>query len=192
VNRPIHFHRHPAKTVRERLAILESLDRQYGESGVLPVEGADELVASILVELASAEDPGMAIGVALWAMRHGVPIDAPEVVVNALAARSNQARGKEELAAVFALMQGFIAHVAPRLSADLERSNPERAWRIAHLNFALTAIRTEDAQMMDFAFDAMERALPDEAKGFFAEALAHVLGPGISPVVRERLEARVG
>ena len=192
MNQPVRFHPHPAKPVRDRLAILDSLERQYGESGPLPVEGADELVASILVELASTGDPGVAIGVALWAMRHGVPIDAPEIVVNALAARSNRARDKQELAAVFALMQGFIAHVAPRLSADLERSNPERAWRIAHLNFAFTAIRTEDAQMMDFAFDALQKALPDEAKGFFAEALAHALGPGISPVVRERLEARVG
>jgi len=31
VNQPIHFHRHPAKTVRERLGILESLDRQVIE-----------------------------------------------------------------------------------------------------------------------------------------------------------------
>lgn len=190
MNQPIHFHRHPAKTVRERLGILESLDRQYGESGELPLEGTDDLVAGILVELASGDDPDAAIGVALWAMRHSVDVTTPEIVVNALAARSNKARTQEELAAVYALMQGFIAHMAPRLSADLERSNPERPWRILNLNFAITAIRTEDPQMMDFAFDSLARALPDEAQGFFAEALAHALGPGIAPAVRERLEAR--
>ena len=48
---------------------------------------------------------------------------------NALARRSNAARGKKALAAVAALMQGVISHVAPRLSGDLERSNPERPWR---------------------------------------------------------------
>jgi hypothetical protein len=119
-----------------------------------------------------------------------VEVNAPEIVVNALAARSNAAHTKEELAAVYALTQGFIAHIAPRLSADLERSNPERPWRILNLNFAITAIRTEDPQMMDFAFDTLAKNLPDEAPGFFAEALAHALGPGIAPAVREKLEAR--
>jgi hypothetical protein len=43
---------------------------------------------------------------------------------------------------------------------------------------------------MDHAFDALDRALPDERAGFYAEALALALAPGIAPVVRERIEAR--
>ena len=115
-------------------------------------------------------------------------IDEP--VVNALATRSNRASGKPEIAAVFGLMQGLIAHVAPRLAADLERSNPERPWRVAHVNFAITAVRTEDPAMIDFAFDALDAALPDERAGFYAEALALALAPRIAAVVRERIEAR--
>jgi hypothetical protein len=87
-------------------------------------------------------------------------------------------------------MQGVIAHVAPRLSADLERSNPERPWRPLHLNFAVTAIRTEDPALIDIAFDALEKALPDDCEGFFAEALARALSPRIKPEVRERIESR--
>jgi hypothetical protein len=83
-----------------------------------------------------------------------------------------------------------IAHVAPRLAADLERSNPERPWRLLHANLAITAIRTEDARLMDFAFDALDRALPDERAAFYAEALARALGPRIAPAVREKLEER--
>ena len=123
-------------------------------------------------------------------MRHEVEIGAVEVVVNALAKRSNDARSPQELSAVYGLMQGVIANITPLLSADLERSNPERPWRILHINFAITAIRTEDPAMMDFAFDALDDALPGERGGFYSEALALVLAPGVAPAVRERIEAR--
>jgi hypothetical protein len=48
-------------------------------------------------------------------------------------------------------MHGVIDNVRPRLGADLERSNPERPWRILHANLAITAIRTEDAVLIDAA-----------------------------------------
>jgi hypothetical protein len=176
--------------IHARLATLQALDRQYGGSGALALEGADELVASLVTELASLEDPDLVIGAGLWAIRHGVALTAVEPVVNALANRSNAAAGKSEIAAVFGLMQGVVAHVAQALAADLERSNPERPWRVLHVNLAITAIRTEDAAMIDYAFDALDAALPDERAGFYSEALALALAPGIAPAVRERIEAR--
>ena len=183
------------------LGTLGSLDRQHGGQGRLPVEDAEELLAATLTELAHLEqdarsdgDPRAAadltLAVALWALRHELPIAPVEPVANALAIRSNEARGKQELAAVFGLMQGVVANVAPRLGPDLERSNPERPWRILHANLAITAIRTEDPAMMDFAFDALDAALPDEAAGFYAEALALALAPGVAPQVRQHIEAR--
>jgi hypothetical protein len=87
-------------------------------------------------------------------------------------------------------MQGLIAHVGPQLSADLERSNPERPWRILHANFAITAIRTEDPALIDYAFDALDAALPDERGGFYAEALALAMNARVAPAVRERISAR--
>jgi len=190
------------ETLKAQLATLERIDRQYGGESPLALEGSHELVDSILTEFAHfysdlrhtpnvGEDlPVLVLGVALWAIRHDVEITVVEPVVNALADRSNEARSTSELAAVLGLMQGVIAHVAPRLSADLERSNPDRPWRPLHLNLAITAIRTEDPDLMTFAFDALERALPDDCPGFFAEALARALSPRIKPAVRESIEAR--
>lgn len=187
----------PSIHAREALAALRALsalDRQYGGSAPLPLEDVEGLLASALEPLARLEaEPGVpevTVGVALWAIRHGVPLPAAEPVANALALRANATRDKAELSALVGLMHGVIGHVAPRLSADLERSNPERPWRILHANLAIAAIRTEDPRLMALAFDALEAGLPDEAAGFYGEALALALAPGIAPAVREALEAR--
>lgn len=177
--------------LRPGFEMLEAIDRQHGGSSALALEDAPELVAGLLVDLARHNaHPDLVIGVALWALRHEVPLEAVEPVVNALAQRSNMAASPQELAAVFGLMQGVIANIAPRLSPDLERSDPQRPWRILHLNFAITAVRTEDEKLIDFAFDALDGALPGECGSFYAEAVAHALHPGIPTPVRERIEAR--
>jgi hypothetical protein len=176
------------------LRTFESLDRQYGGSGPLPVEGAGDLVDAALAEMARLEQADefadLTLGIALWAARHEVAIGVVEPVANALAMRSNRAASAQELAAVFGLMQGLIAHVGPALAPDLERSNPGRPWRILHANFAITAIRTGDPALMDHAFDALDRALPDERAGFYAEALALAMNPRIPEAVRERIAGR--
>lgn len=173
-----------------QLRTIESLDRRHGGQGVLPLDDADLLAGSALEAAAREGHDELVIGLALWAARHELPIRALDPVVNALARRSNTARGSQELSAVFGLMQGVIAHVAPALQADLERSNPERPWRVLHVNLAITAIRSEDPALMEFAFDALDEALPDERAAFYAEATALALGPRVSPAVRDALEAR--
>lgn len=189
---------------RRGLDTLLTLDRQAGGNGRLPLEGTEELVAALITDLAHVEaeaarsgDAGLAgenaefvLGVALWAIRHDVPIAVPEPVVNALAIRANAARSRSELSAVAELMHGVASHLAPRLAPDLERSNPERPWRVLHANLAITAIRTGDPTLIDFAFDALDTALPDERAGFYAEALALALAPEFPAPVRERIEAR--
>ena len=198
------FHLAAYRTTRGHLETLQSLDKQYGGMEPLELEDLAALVAGIHSQLAHWEAEAtrrklaaaatlaeVAIGVALWAIRHGVALDVVEPVVNALAWRSNHAQGKAELSAIYTLMRGVIEHVAPRLKADLERSDPQRPWRLLHANLAITAIRTEEAASMDAAFDMLDEALPDERASFYAEARALALAPGIAPAVREAIEARL-
>ena len=173
-----------------RLDLLLALDRRYGAEAKLPLEDVDALVAGILTDARMRHRPDTAIDVAAWAIRHGVPIATPEAVVNALATRSNAARDRRELAEIARAMQRLAANLEPRLAADLERSNPERPWRVLHVNLAITAIRSEDAALIGEAFDALDRALPDEAAGFYGEALALALSPRIDPTVRRLIEER--
>jgi hypothetical protein len=179
-----------AADLRRELATLESLDHQYGGDAPIALEGAEELIGSILPRLARMDDPELVIAAAVWAMRHRVGIPAVEPAVNALAERSNRAAGRAELTAVAGLMLALAGHVRDRLGADLERSDPERPWRVLHANLAITAIRSEDPALIDAAFDALDAALPDERGAFYAEALALALAPGIAPEVRSRIEAR--
>lgn len=179
---------------------MDGLDRDYGTEGRLPLEGVEDLLAATLTTLARVAQhapPESRLSVAevtsaaaLWALNHELPIAPVEPVVNALAVRSNAARTPQAAASVFALMERVILNVAPRLSADLERSNPERPWRLLHANFAITAIRTADPKLMDRAFDALELSLPEEAAGFYAEALALALNPAIPQAVRDKISQR--
>lgn len=179
-----------AESLRHELATLESLDRQYGAAAPLALEGVEALVGSAIAGLHRLGEPRLVIGAALWAMRHEVQIAAVEPVVNALAERSNAARDRRELAAAASLMQAVIENLRDRLAADLERSNPERPWRILHANLAITAIRSEEPALIDAAFDALDAALPDERATFYSEALALALAPGIDEAVRERIAQR--
>lgn len=188
----------------EAVDAIALLDRQR-RGGQLPaVEGVGEVLAAALTALARAEaaferageralqvdGADLTLAIAVWALRHGLAVDPPEPVVNALARRANATREKPGLHGLAHLMRTLAANLAPRLAADLERSNPQRPWRVLHANLAIAAIRTEEAQVIEDAFDALDAALPDERAAFYGEALALAMSPAIPAAVRERIRAR--
>ena len=191
--------------VGDFLALMSRLDQDYGPDGDLPIDDVPEAVDETLRALAEVESwlirldlteqlasvQTLEIGIGYWAMRHGLPIFTLEPIVNALAAQSNAAGSKQETAAIYAMMQGFVSHFSPNHRADLERSNPQRPWRLLNLNFAITAIRTGDSTMMQYAFDTLNTNLPDERAGFYAEAHALASQPGFPLATRGLIEAEI-
>lgn len=193
----------PLGVTEDFLALMQSLGRQYGATAPLPLNDASEAVDDAL--RATAELEGwlsrlnlrsertqlfnVQLGIAYWAMQHGLIFETVAPVVNALAEQANAAETRQETAALFAMMQGFVQHLAPRLQADLERSNPERPWRLLNLNFAITAIRTGDPAMMRYAFDRLNEHLPDERAGFYREAHTLACQPGFPTETRALIEA---
>lgn len=192
--------------LRQELQTLAAIDRQHGGTGPLALEDAAQLATATIVDLAHLEHDArregfedtsvdlahLALGVGLWAMRHEVPLgaEAIEHVTNALAALSNASGSKQELAAVYGLMQAFVDHLRAELGDDRARPDPRRPWRLLNVNLAVTAIRTEDPQLIERAFDQLDTALPHERAAFYAEALSIALNPQIAPVVREAIESR--
>ena len=191
--------------VSDFLSAMSRLDGEYGTDSALPIDDAPDAVDEVLRCLAELESwlirldlagqigriQSVEIGVGYWAMRHGLPVFTVEPIVNALAAQSNAATSKQETAAIYALMQGFISHFSPLLEADLERSNPQRPWRLLNLNFAITAIRSGDAALMRYAFDTLNSHLPDERSGFYEEAYALASQPGFPQETKALIEAQI-
>ena len=185
--------------LREFLLLADNLDSTYGADATLPIADLEEATAIIMGDIGRIEswlttyaqqhsiddfDP-ITLGLALWVMRHRIPIRTCEPLVNALARRANAATSRQETAATYAIAQGLIEHVAPLLAADLERSNPDRPWRVLNINFAITAIRTGDTALMRFAFDQLNTAIPAESAGFYTEALVLANQPGFPAEARE-------
>jgi hypothetical protein len=192
-----------ARAFESMLSMMIRLDQQFGISGPFPVEGVEEALKEAMIAAAHVEsdwgqdesamialDRAM-IALGHWAMQHALEVRHPEVWVNALARRANAAETRQDCAAMFALMQGAIAHLEATLGSDLEQSNPERPWRILNLNFAITAIRAGDGALMRFAFETLNRHLPLDAPGFYAEASAQAAHPAFPAEHRALIDQEV-
>jgi hypothetical protein len=191
-------HQQSLTSIGELLDVMERLDIAYGSDGALPVADIDSATNAGFVAIAELESPvnrapdtslimdldGLTLNLLLWAMRHNVTISTCEPVVNALARRANSAASTQETVAVYAMMQGAISHFAAQLSCDLERSNPDRPWRLLNVNFAITAIRTGDLELMNFAFAKFNESLPEERYNFYTDALAIATSPDFPAELR--------
>jgi hypothetical protein len=189
--------------VGEFLRLMQTLDAEYGGTGGLPVVDAALAVDEALTALAELDswlsrldlveyrDSLLATQLAVghWSMCHELRFCVVAPLVNALAEKANAAESRQENAAVFAMMQGLVEHLAPQFAADLERSNPERPWRLLNLNLAITGIRTGDPGMIGYAFEQLDRHLPDECRGFYEEAHAIAVQPGFPPECGALIEA---
>jgi hypothetical protein len=196
---------HLVQTLRELFATCVRLDTEYGVAGPLPVEDAAEFADAALHCLADLRAwlPRLGIvnhevamdkvllGVAVWALSHEIELSLPDPLVNALAHAANDAASKQDLAAIYGIMQGIIDAAPETMKSDLEKSNPYRPWRILLLNFAIVAIRTQDIPMMLYAFGMLERYLPEECSGFFAETVIQSQHSAFSDAVRGLLNAEL-
>ncbi len=192
--------------VGEFVGLMARLDSQYGADGAVTdladIDDAADQALRCIVELHvwlerlnlrafSADLQAVTLGIGVWAMRHDVGLLTLEPIVAALAERANVTETRQDTAAIFALMQGFVDYLAPTWQADLERSNPQRPWRLLNLNLAITSVRSGDAAMMRYAFDALNVNLPDESAGFYEEAYAIAAQPNFPAETRALIEAEL-
>jgi len=171
--------------VRDFLALMGLLDSRLGVDGV--VLGAEAGLAADHALLCLGELDAvlgrrnlshlksvlhtLTLGIGLWALRHRCDISTLEPIANALAERANDATSRQEVAAAYGMMQGFIDYLQPRQDAAKDRSDPMRPWRLLNLNFAISGIRSGDELLMRFAFDRLNANLPEDCADFYADAL---------------------
>ena len=190
------------EALSQLLHVFDKLDRENGEYGPLPYDDPSELgehgvnIAADLATWAERMDLGqaktdvekVAVGIALWVVRHEGEIRALDTIVNGFAAQANSTAAEETLRALYQAMHVVLEHSAAPLKQDLDKTNPGRPWRALNFNFAIVATRTQDAQLMHEAFDTLSRNLPEDAPAFFEEGLRQSDKPVYGPIVKSLMQ----
>ncbi|MFP4615975.1 MAG: hypothetical protein ACLFRB_08860 [Thiohalorhabdus sp.] len=140
----------------------------------------------------TAELQQVAIAVAMWMASWEVPIQHIDMVVNGLGQLANKSSDVEELRRIRSMMQRVADHASADIKADLETSNPYRAWRILLLNEGIAAVRGQDPEGIREAFDQIRERLADDAEPFFAEAAQQVAQGDFPPEVAETVRGYAG
>ncbi len=128
------------------------------------------------------------ISMARWIGLHGGQIQLLEPVVDALAQQANTTGAPAELLALYKAMGEVVDATADFIREDLEKSNPGRPWRVLHMNRAIVATRTHQADAMDAAFQALISHLPQDAPKFFSEGMEQMDLLDYPPHVREVMD----
>lgn len=110
-------------------------------------------------------------GFAYWVARHGGGVADLAAVVDRMALLANRSQSSELLADLATAMLALIDAAAPVQSADLERADPGRPWRLLHLNLGIVATRSRRPELMELAFARLVTHLPDDAAQFFHQGM---------------------
>jgi hypothetical protein len=95
-------------------------------------------------------------------------------IVDACAAVANTTQNSEQLGELCCLMGAVCYACAPAIKSDLEKSNPDRPWRLLHLNRAIAATRSLQLDLMEKAFEQLLRCVPEEAESFFRQGMSEM------------------
>lgn len=134
----------------------------------------------------------VAIAVAMWLASWEAPIRTIDMVVNGLGQLANETGDTEELRRILEMMERTAENAGPDIKADLETTNPYRAWRILLLNTAIVAVRAQDAEAVRGSFERLKQRLPDDAEAFFAEAAKQAEEGDFDPEVAELVRSYAG
>jgi len=141
---------------------------------------------------ATKELQQVAIAIAMWLAAWETPIRTIDMVVNGLGQLANETEDSEELRRILDMMERTAEHAGPEITADLETTNPYRAWRILLLNTGIVAVRAQDPEAIQRTFDRIRDQLPDDAEAFFSEAAKQAEQGGFEPEVAETIRSYAG
>lgn len=113
----------------------------------------------------------LAFDFACWIARRDGAISVLEPVVNTLARRANSTRDPAALAQLGNAARGLLEHVAPQLRHGAGATEPAAPWRILNLNCAIVATRSQQPELMQAAYDLLERNLPHDCTAFYEEGV---------------------
>ena len=116
----------------------------------------------------------LAISTGIWVAERQGEINELELIVSGIATFANQTVDKHELEELYEISLKILYAVDKFHKADLDKSNPNRPWRLLLLNHCIIATRSDNGDIARMAFDQLVHYLPEEAKDFFEMGMQKV------------------
>lgn len=130
----------------------------------------------------------LSVPVSLWVARHGGKLSQIDMLVNSLAGYANEITEPHTLADLAAVIKEVIDACDNEICRDVEQTNMMRPWRILNLNYGIVATRSHQPELIEQAYDALIKNLPQDARQFFKEGLQQMDLIGYPDEVREVVE----
>ena len=130
----------------------------------------------------------LSLPLSLWVARHGGKLSQIDMLVNSLAGYANEISEPHLLAELTLVIREVIEACDDDIRRDLEQTNMMRPWRILNLNYGIVATRSHQPELIEQAYDALIKNLPQDARSFFKEGLQQMDAIGYPDGVREVVE----
>ncbi len=130
----------------------------------------------------------LSVPVSLWVARHGGKLSQIDMLVNSLAGYANEITDQHTLAQLAGVIREVIDACDDDICRDLEQTNMMRPWRILNLNYGIVATRSHQPELIEQAYDALIKNLPQDARQFFKEGMQQMDIIGYPDEVREVVE----
>lgn len=130
----------------------------------------------------------LSIPVSLWIARQGGRLKQIDMVVNSLAGYANELSESAMLGELAGVIGEIIQASSDDIKQDFEQTNPMRPWRILNLNYGIVATRSHEPALIETAYDALVKNLPQDARGFFREGMLQMDIIGYPQEVRDVVE----
>jgi hypothetical protein len=167
----------------------EDLDlNELGDYAIQILSDLAAVASSLSLQPESHQLEDLTLPMALWIARHGGEVRFLAPIVNALARLANTLRDPESLGQLYRVSNELQQAVDMTTRQDLEKSNPDRPWRLLLMNRAIIATRSHQADLIEMAYDDLVQALPEEAPRFFEEGMQQMELLNYPQVVRQLVE----
>ena len=172
----------------ESIGLLEEKDiSTIGQYTLDLLEGMVAYVQQITGEQ-SRELMRLSVPVSLWVARHGGKLSQIDMLVNSLAGYANETTEPHALAELAVIIKEIIDACDNEIRRDMEQTNMMRPWRALNLNYGIVATRSHRPELIEQAYDALIKNLPQDARQFFKEGKQQMDIVGYPDEVREVVE----
>lgn len=152
---------------------LELVDRLKAQLWYLDIHDQRDRLSRLFASLA------------VWFARQDAILDNLNGAADSFAIMVNGENDSTVLADMSRLMNEVLEAASNEIKMDEDRSDQFRPWRVLNLNSGVAATRSFDANLMQETFERMERRLPHDLPGFFADGKRQVQMQEVPEDVRE-------